>query len=131
MDQECIEVITAGNYYNRNGKHYILYDEVSEDTDEITKNTIKISDNQIDILKNGVTRAHMVFRENEKNMSYYNTPFGQLLIGINTNKIEITKEDHSINVSIDYALEMNYEHVSDCKISFQAKSKEMTNLKLN
>ena len=25
-----VEVVTAGDYYNRNGKHYILYDEVVE-----------------------------------------------------------------------------------------------------
>ena len=30
-DQEMpVEVVTAGNYYLRNGKHYILYDEVVE-----------------------------------------------------------------------------------------------------
>ena len=25
-----IEVVTAGDYYSRGGKHYILYDEVTE-----------------------------------------------------------------------------------------------------
>ncbi|HIR97979.1 MAG TPA: DUF1934 domain-containing protein, partial [Candidatus Merdisoma faecalis] len=25
-----VEVVTAGDYYNRGGKHYILYDEVVE-----------------------------------------------------------------------------------------------------
>ena len=27
---EPMEVITAGNYYKKNGKHYIMYDEVME-----------------------------------------------------------------------------------------------------
>ncbi|MCI8598235.1 MAG: DUF1934 domain-containing protein, partial [Lachnospiraceae bacterium] len=25
-----VEIVTAGDYYNRNGKHYVLYDEVVE-----------------------------------------------------------------------------------------------------
>ena len=25
-----VEVVTAGDYYNRNGKHYVVYDEVVE-----------------------------------------------------------------------------------------------------
>ena len=36
-----IEMMTTGAYYLRNGKHYILYDELSEDN-EIVKNVIKI-----------------------------------------------------------------------------------------
>ena len=34
-----IEMMTTGAYYLRNGKHYILYDELSEDN-EIVKNVI-------------------------------------------------------------------------------------------
>ncbi len=29
-DVEPVEVITAGGYYKKNGKHYIMYDEVME-----------------------------------------------------------------------------------------------------
>ena len=29
-EEEPIEVITAGNYYNKNGKHYIKYEEIME-----------------------------------------------------------------------------------------------------
>ena len=31
-----IEMVTTGAYYLKNGKHYILYDELSEDN-EVTK----------------------------------------------------------------------------------------------
>ena len=34
-----IEMMTTGAYYLRNGKHYILYDELSEDN-EIVKNVM-------------------------------------------------------------------------------------------
>ena len=34
-----IEMVTTGAYYLKNGKHYILYDELSEDN-EVTKNVL-------------------------------------------------------------------------------------------
>ena len=35
-NSEPVEVITSGSYYKKNGKHYILYDEVAEDTRTLT-----------------------------------------------------------------------------------------------
>lgn len=32
-----IEMMTTGAYYLRNGKHYILYDELSEDNEIVKK----------------------------------------------------------------------------------------------
>ena len=38
-NSEPVEVITSGSYYKKNGRHYILYDEVAEDTAGTTKNS--------------------------------------------------------------------------------------------
>ena len=50
-NSEPVEVITSGSYYKKNGKHYILYDEVAEDTAGTTKNIIKLGDEVLDITK--------------------------------------------------------------------------------
>ena len=34
---EPVEMITSGDYYKRNGKHYVLYDEEMEGFDGVTK----------------------------------------------------------------------------------------------
>ena len=46
-NSEPVEVITSGSYYKKNGRHYILYDEVAEDTAGTPKNIIKIGDDVI------------------------------------------------------------------------------------
>lgn len=81
-DAEPMEVITSGTYYKKNGKHYVLYDEAVEGFEEGTKNVIKLYDNCLDVTKKGVSTVHMLFEKDKKNMSYYYTPFGSLLIGI-------------------------------------------------
>ena len=51
---EPIEVIAPANYYEKNGKHYVLYEEVNEGFEGSTKNIIKMQENCIDITKKGV-----------------------------------------------------------------------------
>ena len=127
-ENEALEVITPGEYYFKNGKHYILYEEVHEEDQTITKNTIKVSEDQIDILRKGTINVHMTFEENKNNITFYNTPFGQLLIGINTYKIEKDIKDDGMLLKITYGLEVNYAHISNCTIKIHIKSKESDSL---
>ena len=82
MDAEPIQIVTAGSYYKKNGKHYVVYEEVMEGFEGTTKNLIKMSEDYLDITKKGVANVHMVFEKDKKNVTYYETPYGMLLIGI-------------------------------------------------
>lgn len=121
-EDEAVEVITAGEYYLKQGKHYILYEEL-QPGEGSTKNTIKINEDQVDILKRGVSNVHMVFQEGQQNMTYYNTPYGNLLIKINTTKIILKEEEDTLLVTVEYGLDVNYTHVSDCIIQIKITSK--------
>ena len=122
-DSEPVEVITAGDYYKKNNKHYVIYDEVTEGFEGTTKNIIKVQDGCVDITKRGILNVHMVFEKNKKNVTCYETPFGNLILGINAKNIQITEDEHDISVAVDYALELNYEHLADCKINMEIQSK--------
>ncbi|ROR25751.1 uncharacterized beta-barrel protein YwiB (DUF1934 family) [Mobilisporobacter senegalensis] len=125
-EDEAVEVITAGEYFNRNGKHFVLFEELSEEDRGVTKNTIKISDKQVDIMKKGVNNVHMVFEENKQNMTYYNTPFGDLMIQINTTSLSVKEEENEMLVQIKYDLNVNYSYVSECLIQIKVKSKRLS-----
>lgn len=121
---EPVEMITSANYYKKNGKHYIVYDEVTEGFSDTTKNIIKLGEESLDITKRGVTNVHMMFEKDKKNVTYYYTPYGSLLVGIDATDIKVLETEHDINVKVDYALEVNYQHMADCSISMSIKSKE-------
>lgn len=129
-DREALEMITVGDYYKRNGKHYIVFDEASEGFAGTTKNMIKFNEHMVDITKKGVTNVHMVFEEKQKNMTYYDTPFGNLLIGLATNRVQVREEENGIDVQIDYSLDINYEFVSECKINICLKEKKAGDISL-
>ncbi len=127
---EPVEVITTGDYYKKNGKHYIIYDEIMEGFEGSTKNMIKVQDNLMDITKKGVSNVHMMFEKDRKNVTYYYTPFGSLLIGIDAKNIQMKEAENHLEVKVEYALEVNYEHLADCTIHLNVKSKEAGDWKL-
>ena len=128
---EPVEVITAGDYYKKNDKHYVIYDEVMEGFEGSTKNTIKIAENYLDITKKGVANVHMVFEKNKKNITYYHTPFGSLLIGIDAKQVDIEETEENIDVKVNYDLEVNYEFLANCNITMNIKSKEAKDFTLS
>lgn len=120
--EEPVEVVSVGEYYERNGKRYLVYEEMQMDdvnSREMTKNTIKIAKNQVDIIKKGTNNVHMIFELNKKNITYYNTPYGDLLIGLYTTALAVSEEEEEITLNLDYVLSINSNHVSDCKITIK------------
>lgn len=121
--REPIEIVVPGQYYFRNGSHYLRYEEILDDSAEPTVNYIKMSPNGVEVRKKGLVNVHMVFEQGKKNMTYYTTPFGTLQMGIATTNLELTENAGSIDMKVDYALDMNDEHVADCYLTIMAQDK--------
>lgn len=123
-DTNDLETVTAAEYYKKNDSHYVVYDEATEGFDATTKNIIKWNEKMLDMTKRGLVNVHMVFEESKKIMTDYRTPFGSILIGIDTHKIQVEEEKEKIRVHVDYALEVNYEYLADCKILMQVHPRD-------
>ena len=122
-DGEPIEMITTGEYFYKNGKHYLLYEEVMEGESSVTKNRIKVATDYMELTKNGVVSVHMVFEKGKKNQTHYYTPYGSLMIGIDAQKVEFIEKEDEIDIDVEYALELNQEHAANCNIKINVKSK--------
>ncbi len=127
-EDEPIETISAGNYFFKNGKHYLLFEEVSEGISAVTKTQIKVrGEESLEVLKRGITNTHMIFDTKKKNRSYYETPYGQLNLGIFTKKIKIEEEENNINIKVEYVLDVNYEPLAECTIRINVKPRGAKN----
>lgn len=123
-ENEKIEVIVPGIYYFKNGKHYVLYEEV-EENGKVTKNQMKIyEDGHVEVRKSGVLNAHIIFETGKKHPGVYQTPFGQIQVAMDTREVETEEEDNALYVGIDYALEVNQEPLADCRIEIQITPRE-------
>lgn len=130
-NSDKIEMVVVGDYYKRNGKHYVIYEEITEGFSQATKNRLKFSEDMVELSRSGLVNVHMVFQENKKNLTNYNTPFGQILIGIDTKKVQIEEKPDNIVVNVDYALDINYEFLSDCHITVNIDSKQNNSFSLS
>ena len=123
-DGEKIESIQKGEYYLKNNTHYIMFEEIIEGMDEPVKSMIKFKKGEMRLNKKGPINVNMEFLENKKTLTDYRTPFGSIVIGIEATKVEFEEEDKRIVANIDYAMDVNYEHLADCKIKIDIRAKD-------
>lgn len=73
-DSDDVSVITAGSYFCKNGKHYVIYDELIDGVEGAIRNTIKIREDIVEIIKSGSARSHMIFEKEKTNVCCYAMP---------------------------------------------------------
>lgn len=122
-ENEPIEVITPATYYFKNGKHYVIYDEMVEGMPGTIQNKIRIAGNNLlEIKKSGLANTKMVFERDKINMTQYETPYGELLIGIFTKNMQVDVTEKNIDVCVNYELDINSEKVANCDIKMNIRA---------
>ena len=122
-EQQDVEVVAPGEYFCKNGKHYVLYDELAENYDEPVHNILKISPEQVSIRKKGLVDTELTFARGKETLSHYSTPYGDLVLGIHANELDVQEDAQGLMVNVEYALEINYEHISNCFIKIHVQNK--------
>lgn len=120
---DSIETICPGRYYYRNEGHFIVYEELVDGFAGVIKNLIRLRDREFMISKKGPVNVQMVFSEGKKTMADYHTPFGNILVALDTKKIRTEETQDDINISIEYGLEANYQFIADCNIAIHITSR--------
>lgn len=115
------EEAMQGRYYRKNDSHYVIYEERMEGLEEPVTNRMKFRDGTVELSRSGPLRMRMVFQENKKHLTGYHTPYGQMLLGITTKRLEIVRQQDGVGIDIEYALDVNDEYVSDCRIHIRIR----------
>lgn len=133
---EPVEVVSSGVRYEKNGKTYIVYDEVvsegiedsgeinlegEAESENIVKNTIRIDGKQMDLIKHGEGGTHLVFEEGQSNHTYYHTPYGSMAVTLHTSKLAIKLDEESIDAVAEYDLEINHTQIAECMVTIRVK----------
>lgn len=103
-DKNSIEVVTPGSFYENDGNFYVVYDETEISGMEGTTTTFKIYPEKFSLIREGTTTTKMDFKENDKSLALYNTPYGVLELEIETKKLEININEKGGDIFIDYSL---------------------------
>jgi uncharacterized beta-barrel protein YwiB (DUF1934 family) len=124
-DQQQEEVLVSGEYFFRNGRHYLLYEEVQEGFSGTTRNRIRFDGESLDIRKQGAANTRMLFALGEKKLTCYETPFGGIMLGIFAKDISLRESEDEISLQVAYAMEIDARPHADCVVSVNIRPKQV------
>lgn len=104
---ETIEEIAYGNYYEKNGKQYILYK--TENDDDKTSSMIKVDKDTIQIKRSGSVNSLMVYKAGENRKFMYEIPYGTIEMELETEKIISMLEEKGGEIRLLYTLSVQGE----------------------
>lgn len=120
-----VEVLSPGQYYFKNGKHYVVYDEVMEGIDGVVKSTLKFTEDQVELFRSGAASARMVFQKQQEHMAVYQTPMGPLSISLYTEDIISDFREERMNLEIIYSLKTEGIVITESTVRLNICPKEL------
>lgn len=115
---EEIKVVAVGTYSFINGRHFVRYDEETEDG-RTNKILLKFEDGFFEMSKSGEVRSSLSFKEGTGTKGFYNTPYGMFEIKTDTEKLDIDVMEDGISIKLEYMLFIDGEYVADCTIDIK------------
>ncbi|MCR5527141.1 MAG: DUF1934 domain-containing protein [Lachnospiraceae bacterium] len=118
-DQDSVEVVANGRYTIKNNKGYLRFEEKSRESG-VTKTVIVFDENSMEVTRNGMVQLRMTFLPGQKTMTNYKSPYGTMLMGVDTKDYSAEISENSVCLTVNYALEINHEFIADCKLIAKA-----------
>lgn len=125
---EPIEIMTPGQYYLKNGKHYVLFEEVLEGIDGEVRSMLRFVEDKVELIRNGAASAHMIFQKEQEHMVIYQTPMGPLSISVYTDDIIAEIGENHMNLEIHYSMKAGGQMISESTLYLNVCPKEMKTL---
>ena len=122
---DSVEIITNGKYSKKADKGFLRYEEFSEEIGP-TKTVMLFDEHSLEVTRRGAVQLHMTFLEGQKTMTNYTTPYGSLLVGIDTERYVVKESEELIDIMVEYALELNHEFIADCRLSAKITPRNAT-----
>ena len=111
--EDPILLTARGSYHELNDRHYVQYEEETEEGRKLIRNMLKISLNRIEMTKKGAAVSQMTFDVNDITQASYQTPYGSLTFEVRTSKLTVEETKEQLEVRLEYALYSNDIHISD------------------
>ncbi len=106
-DENTLELITEGKYYQKGNNYYITYKE-SEVTGMLgTTTTLKVGDGVVTLMRFGKVNSQFVFQKGQKHISSYETEYGIFTIGVYANNVDIKIDDKGGEIRVGYQVEID------------------------
>ena len=127
QEEDTMVFDTAGSYYYDDGVGVLSYQESELTGLEGTRTSVMVMPNQVVVDRDGMLTGRMIFREGMKDSYPYSTPYGQMMLGIDTRRIHHNFNENGGDVEIDYITDLAHTFVSRNKFRISVKEMEKAN----
>ena len=118
---------TAGYYFFDDGVGVLSYQESELTGLEGTRTSVMVMPDQVVVDRDGMLTGRMVFREGARDSYPYQTPYGQMMLGIDTRSIRPNFNENGGDVEIDYITDLAHTVVARNKFRISVKEMEKAN----
>lgn len=105
------------------GKSVLKYHEPEGSGLGKTETTLEIDDESVILTRSGDNNSRMYFKQDEKYTGVYEMPFGTFSIHINSQRVDISRNNNSAHVLAEYTLELEGVVASQNKLELDVKRK--------
>ena len=121
-DKETIEFSTVGSMEtDLTGTHF-YYDESQILKAGSIKTALNIlNDGSVILERSGDITTRLVLEKQKRNSCHYNTPFGEMMIGIYCNCLEVDLNGATGRVFMDYSIDSNFREISKKEVTINIK----------
>lgn len=105
-EENTIELITQGKYYEKSDSTFLVYDESEISGMEGSTTTLKIEDEKIMMKRFGSNESKLIFEKGEKHKTSYATVYGEMEMEVITSQINIKKNEEGLK-KIDLSYKLN------------------------
>ena len=117
--EDVMELVTQGTLRGQEGDFSLSYRESELTGLEGTTTTFHIEKDQITLIREGTLTSEMIFQVGKKHFSPYQTPFGGIILGVNTQKAFSDMTETGGSISIRYIMEVENERVGENSFEIQ------------
>lgn len=98
-EENTIEMMTQGKYYEKNGSIFLVYDESELSGMEGSTTTIKIDDDKnrkVMMKRFGSNESKLLFEKGKRHRSIYRTMYGDMDMEVVTSQIILVKDEKGL-----------------------------------
>lgn len=107
------EMSVLGRVTYEEEKSIIEYIENNEETGPEETTITVFANDTVSIVRNGQFSSEMMVEKNNRHLTFYRTPYGELTMGIYGNQLEWSRDDKGAVLKMRYSLDFNNGLVSE------------------
>lgn len=121
-EDEKIEFMTAGSYYEKDGAQFLSYEEINDDDHKVTKTLLKVEEERcVTLTRSGAVKSQLIIEKDRRHQCHYDNGIVDWMMGIEASNIYNDLKDNGGILNFSYSMDINAMLESEHEINIVVK----------